>query len=171
MKPSDIAYTRTRTPAARRGRCFFILLLGIGILICGNTLTYMGVFGLSAVAEPVAEHPLIRLDRPGDGLMVLHLVQYEFGTEDDDTVRGRGFRLLRAARDTSGPVPVRYVRFLPQVNLPERGLVPAGITSMAGGALLTLAGLFSWRSLCRKHRRMRVAILDGVLTPVRRTSR
>ncbi len=155
-----------RTPVIRRSRCIFFICLGIAILVYGNGMVFLGLFGVPAEAVPLAEQPLIRMDQPGDGLLALQLVQYEFSSDDDDSVTGRGLRLQHGIVKPKGELAVRYLSFLPQFSRPSTGLVPAGLLLVLVGALATVSGSVKWHRLRMSARRLPVTIADGILVPV-----
>lgn len=165
-EPVDFSMTTeptVRLPRVRRSRCIFFILLGISILLYGNGMMFLGLLGTPAQAEAMVSGPVLQLSHPGNGLFALHVIQYEFATDDDESVQGRSVRLLRPDSMTGGMVPVRYLRFLPLINWPEHGLMSFGLSLAVAGLMLTGVGAVFAHRLREARRRLHVTILDGML--------
>lgn len=147
------------------------------LLIYGNSLLFLGAFGHTAVAVTASVHPLVSLDRPDDGLFALHLVQYDFETEREETVSGKTVRLIRGNSlphgmpAPGGAIPVRYLKLLPDFNEPAAGLLPLALLTVLIGALLVMSSMAMRRKLWNTCRRLHVTIADGELTPVHHAGR
>ena len=171
MQPNHTPVSFVCPPPFRRSRYIFLFILGMMILIYGNSLLFLGAFGSSAVAVPASSRALVSLDRPDHGLYALHLVQYDFESEREEMVSGKTVRLIRGAPVPGGAIPVRYLRLLPAFNAPSAVLVPLAMFLVLTGALLVTGSIAMRRKLWNACRRLHVTIADGELTPVHHTGR
>lgn len=177
MLPNQSKPSFVCPPPFRRFRYIFLFLLGMTILIYGNSLIFLGAFGYTSDAVPASSRPLVSLDRPDHGLYALHIVQYDFETEREERVSGKTLRLIRGTALPPGmpvpgsTIPVRYLKLLPDINGPAAGLLPLAMVLVLIGASLVAGSMAMRRKLMDACRRLHVTIADGELTPVRHTGR
>jgi hypothetical protein len=126
-------------------------------------MMFLGLLGVPAQAEASVSGPVMRLSHPGNGLFALHMVQYEFATDDEGTIKGRSLRLFRPDALTGGTIPVRYLRFLPLVSRVEQGLIPIALALVAAGLFLTGFGLVLRHRFADTGRRLHVTVADGMI--------